>query len=224
MRIVIFSIIIIFLSGCNQVNLVSSGSDIAKVIWNLPQHNNLVYQNKNTLDENFFEKAESTLDNGFLYIILSSTGSPAANLISTFTKQEYAHTSISFDENLETVVSYNGGNGIAAPGMNWETVDFFNQKEDASYIIYRLHANKDQKKQVLNKVRQINEQGSSYNFLGLFLPFKMRENIMYCSQFVYSLLITAGLDYFQIDPCKVQPIDFIRLDYDRKLEFCGTVF
>lgn len=224
MRIIIFVIIMMLLFGCNQVNLISTGRDVAKVIWNLPHHNNLVYQNKNTLSKEFFKKAESTLESGYIYIVLSSTGSPAANLISTFTGQEYAHTSISFDEKLETVVSYNGGNGIAAPGMNWEAVDFFYQKEDASYMVYRLQADKEQKKQILNKVKEINEQGSSYNVLGLFLPFKIRENIMYCSQFVYSLLIFADLDYFQVDPCKVQPIDFIRLDQNRNLEFCEKIF
>lgn len=214
----------ILFTSCNQINLLSTGRDLAKVIWDLPRHNNIVYHNKNTLDNAYFQKAELTLDNGYLYIILSSTGSPAANLIGTFTGQEFAHTSISFDENLETVVSYNGGNGIAAPGMNKEVVDFFYQKEDAELKIYRLKASPEKKKIVLEKIREINETGSSYNVLGLFFPFKIRQNIMYCSQFVYSLLIWSELDYFKTDPCKVQPADFIRLNNDRSLEFYGKYF
>lgn len=210
--------------GCSQLNLLSTGRDLAKVAWDLPHHNNFVYQNRNSLGDDFFRLAESTLNNGYLYIVLSSTGSPASNLINTFTGQEYAHTSLSFDEELKTVVSYNGGNGVNAPGMNKEEMEFFNQKEDAKIMIYKLTANEEQKRKVLQKVREINKQGSSYNILGLFFPLPMRDNVMYCSQFVYQLLVVAELDYFQIAPDRVRPIDFVRLDDQGMLEFYQTIF
>ncbi len=201
-----------------------SGADIVKISRDLPRHNNFTYTNQNSIGTEFFSAAQNTLGNGYMYIILSSTGSPASNLISTFTGEKYAHTSLSFDEELETLVSYNGGNGIAAPGMNQEKIEFFHQKEDASFVVYKLEATKQQKAIILEEVKRINETGSSYNVLGLFLPFKIRENIMYCSQFVYSMLRSAGLTYFTIQPEKVQPVDFLDRDTQGKLEFCRQVF
>ncbi|MDO9576930.1 MAG: hypothetical protein Q7J16_03515 [Candidatus Cloacimonadales bacterium] len=219
----LFLLPLLFIFGCAEVNLISTGRDIGKVALDLPRHNNLVYVNRNSINEDFFQAVENTLDNGFVYIILSSTGSPAANLISTFTGQEYAHTSLAFDEDLKTIVSYNGGNGISEPGMNQEIVEYFHQKEDANLIVYRLQATRREKKIILNEVKKINETGSSYNILGLFLPFKIRENTMYCSQFVYTMLQAAGLDYFEIQPGKVQPIDFVEKDQQGKLEFCRKI-
>lgn len=220
----IFLVPLKLIFGCNGVNLVSTAKDMAKVAWDLPRHNNFIYINQNSLDDEFFLEAKSTLGNGYVYIILSSTGSPAANLISTFTGKQYAHTSLSFDEELKTLISYNGGNGIADPGMNHEKIEFFHQKEDACYVIYKLKATKHQKEIILEEVRKINERGSSYNVLGLFLSYKMRANIMYCSQFVYSMLQSAGLAYFTVKPEKVHPIDFVDRDKQGKLEFCRKVF
>jgi hypothetical protein len=220
-RIFLLPIILVF--GCVQINMISTVSDVGKVAWDLPRHNNFVYINQNAIDQEFFAAAEKNLNNGYVYLVLSSTGSPAANLISAFTGQEYAHTSLAFDEELQIIVSYNGGNGVAEPGMNKEIVEHFHQKPDAKLIVYRLKATKDQKRIILNEIRRINNAGSSYNILGLFLPFKIRENIMYCSQFVYTVLKAAELDYFEISPEKVQPIDFIIRDTGGKLEFCRKI-
>lgn len=214
---------LLFLCGCSPINVFHTVRDAAKVAADLPRHNNLIYVNRNSLSREFFAAAEETLDNGYLYIILSSTGSPAANLISTFTKEQYAHTSLSFDEELQTIVSYNGGNGIWEPGMNPEIVEFFQQKEDARLLVYRLEATSRQKKIILEEVRKINETGSSYNILGLFLPFQLRANTMYCSQFVYTMLQTAGLAYFEILPDKVQPMDFVERDRQGKLKFIRRI-
>lgn len=46
-----------------------------------------------------------------------------------------------------------------------------------------------------------------------------QPNIMFCSQFVYSILEFAGLNYFDQSPTNVRPSHFIELDYYRKLEF-----
>jgi len=47
---------------------------------------------------------------------------------------------------------------------------------------------------------------------------------MFCSQFVYTMLKVAGLEYFDKQPEKVKPTDFVELDYERKLEFCDRLF
>ena len=46
-----------------------------------------------------------------------------------------------------------------------------------------------------------------------------QPNIMFCSQFVYTMLELAGLNYFEKNAAHVTPTDFIELDYYRKLDF-----
>ena len=46
---------------------------------------------------------------------------------------------------------------------------------------------------------------------------------MFCSQFVYTMLELAGLNYFEKDAARVIPADFIELDYYRNLEFVSII-
>ena len=202
----------------------STVRDMFSLATDMSRHNTLEYINKNSLNRRYFEIAEKSLDNGYLYIILSSTGSAAGEMIQKITKKEYAHTSIAFDEDLETIVSYNGGENIYAPGLNQEIIEFFSKKKDANIIIYKIKADRVQKKKVLDEIRRINNEGSSYNILGLFTPYSHRENIMFCSQFVYCMLKAAGLAYFEKKPEEVKPTDFVEYDYKRILEFHAQIF
>jgi len=202
----------------------NSAIDLMKLVTDLPKHNALSYINKGTLKEDYFRAAEKTLDNGYLYVVLSSTGSAAGELIRKVTKKEYSHASLSFDENLETIISYNGGENIYSPGLNQEMIEFFYKKEDANIIIYKLKVTQEQKKKVLEEVRKIDRQGSSYNILGLFVPYSHRDNIMFCSQFVYKMLVAAGVNYFEKKPEEVKPTDFVELDYKRSLEYHSQLF
>ena len=199
-------------------------TDMISLATDMSRHNALNYVNRNSLNEKYFRVAEKSLDNGYLYIILSSTGSAAGELIRKVTKKEYAHASIAFDEELETIVSYNGGENIYAPGLNQELIEFFNKKDDANIIIYKIKADREKKQKVLDEIRKIDQMGSSYNILGLLIPYSHWENIMFCSQFVYCMLKVAGLNYFEKKPEEVKPTDFVELDYKRHLEYHGQVF
>ncbi|WP_304509654.1 YegS/Rv2252/BmrU family lipid kinase [Anaerotignum sp.] len=199
-------------------------ADMLKIAADLPRHNALDYINKGSLNDDYFKTAEETLNDGYLYVVLSSTGSAAGELIRKVTKKEYSHASLSFDQDLKTIISYNGGENIYEPGLNQEMLEFFNQKEDANIIIYKIKATKKQKSQALEEVRKINSFGSSYNLLGLIVPYSHRENIMFCSQFVYTILRAVGLHYFDKKPEDVKPTDFVELDYKRNLEYCSQIF
>jgi len=201
----------------------STVKDIGHLVKTLPRHNPISYVNKGALSETYFKDAEKSLDNGYLYIVLSSTGSAAGEIIRMFTKKEYSHASLSFDEELKTIISYNGGENIFLPGLNQEMIEFFNQKPDANIVIYKIAATREQKESVLNEIHKINEQGSSYNLLGVF-GYSHKKNIMFCSQFVYTMLKVTGLAYFEKRPEEVKPMDFIELDYERRLEYCSRLF
>jgi len=196
-------------------------NDMSKIVADFPRHSALYYVNKHSLSEAYFERVEKSMRNPFLYLVLSETGSPAGELIRKVTSKKYSHASLSFDEDLETIVSYNGGEGTCFPGLNTEVVDSYLQKEDARIVIYKIKATAQQKRRVLDKIKLINNQGSSYNYLGFLWSYTFKENIMFCSQFVYTMLEVAELHYFDKKPSTVMPMDFLELDSDESLEFCS---
>jgi hypothetical protein len=189
------------------------------LINDLPRHNSFEYINAKSLPEEYFKYAHETLDDPYVYIILSNTGSAASELISIFTKKKYNHVSLAFDKHLKTIISYNGGEKLYPPGLNYELLKNFNKKADASVIVYRLKCNREQKKLIIEKIRRINEEGSAYNLFGLVLKYSHKPNIMFCSQFVYKMLKEAGLHYFEKEETAVSPMDIIELDYQRRLEY-----
>jgi hypothetical protein len=203
----------------NKINKKLSKDNILEIINDLPRHSAFRYINNGSLTPEYFEKAKSTFDDPHLYIVISNSGSPANEIISIFTKKQYNHAAISFDKNLETIVSYNGGEKIYPPGMNQEMIEYYNKKEDASIIIYSLNITKDQKMKLLGRIEQINEEGNAYNLLGLIFKHRFRSNIMYCSQFVYVMLKDVGVQFITKSNDNVSPMELIELDYHRKLRY-----
>jgi hypothetical protein len=193
--------------------------NIDELLADLPKHNSFRYINKGSLTEEYFKLAYQTLDDLNIYIVVSNSGSPASEIISLFTRKQYNHVSLSFDRELKTIVSYNGGEKVYLPGLNMEMLKYFNKKEDATIIVYSLPLSKENKKIIIDKIKEINEQGNAYNILGLVLKFSLRPNIMFCSQFVYKILKIAGINYFDKKEENVKPTDFIELDYERKLRY-----
>jgi len=207
----------------DKVNKCLSKDNLFEVITDLPRHSSFKYINNGSLTDEYFGAAEETLFDPYVYIVISNTGSAASDIISVFTRKQFNHASLSFDRDLKTIVSYNGGERVYLPGLNHEIVEFYSKKADASIIIYRLPCTYEQKKVLLDKVREINKNGSAYNILGLVIKYSHKPNIMFCSQFVYQMLSLAGLAYFDVKDGMIKPTDFIELDYYRKLEFAYEI-
>jgi hypothetical protein len=185
----------------------------------LPRHSSFRYVNKGSLTDEYFKTAYDTLNDSNVYIIVSNTGSPASEIISIFTRKQYNHASLSFDRGLETIISYNGGEKIYPPGLNIETIKYFNRKKDASVIVYSLPINIEKKRTIIDEIKKINEQGNAYNLFGLVLKHSFKPNIMFCSQFVYKILRIVGENYFEKKDGQVKPTDLIELDYEKKLKY-----
>ncbi|MGB8454023.1 MAG: hypothetical protein WCD89_17055 [Anaerocolumna sp.] len=169
------------------------------------------YVNNKTLTYEYFEAACNSLDDEHIYIVLTDSGSPASELISIFTKRQFNHASLSFDKALQTIVSYNGGQNVYLPGLNPEMIECFNKKADSAILVYRLKATKEQKQKMIDKIQEINREGSAYNLLGLVFKYSFKPNIMFCSQFVHQMLRYAGLAYFEKMSTEVRPTDLIEL-------------
>ncbi|MCL2169324.1 MAG: hypothetical protein FWB74_04785 [Defluviitaleaceae bacterium] len=185
----------------------------------LSKHSSFNYINNGSLTESYFEKVEEFMDDPNIYIVISRTGSPASELISVFTKQQYNHASLSFDRDMQTSISYNGGEKVYPPGLNMEMMEFFAKTPDSKILVYSLPCTREQKQIMLDQIIKINNEGSAYNILGLVLKRSYKPNIMFCSQFVYKMLDHAGLTYFTKPDGKVNPTDLIQLDYYRHLKF-----
>jgi hypothetical protein len=194
-----------------------------EIVQDLPRHGYRKYVNMGSLTDEYFHDAYASLDDEHVYIVISNTGSAASDVISVFTKKQYNHTSLSFDRNLKTIISYNGGENIYPPGLNREMVEYFNKSEDSSVIVYRIKITKTQKERMIEKVKAINAEGSAYNILGLVTKKSLKPNMMFCSQFVYKMLKYCEIEIFDKEETEIKPTDFIELDYYRKLEYCYEI-
>ncbi len=193
--------------------------NIVEIADEIKRSNSFSYINNGTLTEEYFNILDNTLDDESVYIVLSDTGSVPSQIISLFTEKSHNHVSISFDKELRTLISYNGGERVNPPGLNSEMLKFLAKKKNAVIYVYKLSVSRAQKLKMINKINEINENGSAYNLLGLILKKSYKPNIMYCSQFVYTLLEYADATYFTKDRNNIKPTDLVELDYHKKLSF-----
>ncbi len=193
--------------------------NILHIMGEIKRNDSFSYINNGTLTEEYFKLLDNSIDDTAVYIVLSDTGSVASEFLSLFTDKPYNHVSISFDRELRTLISYNGGARVNPPGLNSEMLEFLGKKENAIIYIYRLDVTREQKQIMIDKIKDINANGSAYNMLGLVLKNSYKPNIMYCSQFVYTLLDLADATYFEKNKYDVKPTDLVELDYHKKLKF-----
>jgi hypothetical protein len=200
-----------------------SPKDLRDLLGDLPRHNSFQYINRDSLPETWFMKARNTLEDPSVYIVLSNTKSAASKVIARFTGGRYNHVSLAFDAALETLVSYNGGEGRGKPGMNPENPAEQLKVPDSAMAVYRLPAKAAQKQRIIAEIQRINAQGSSYNLLGLLTKRSVMPNIMFCSQFVYAMLDSAALNPFEKTSGKVKPMDFVNLDAEQRLALIDEI-
>jgi len=193
--------------------------NVSAFAMDLTRHNPFRYVNQSSLPDEYFTNARNSFSDPNIYIIISKTGSPPSEILSVFTQKQYNHASLSFDKKLQTTISYNGGEKVFSPGLNMELLEFFRKSPDAKLMVYSLPCTAEQKEKMLMRIEKINREGSAYNILGFSVRNrKKKPNILYCTQFVYSMLDDAGLTYFS-DNGKIKPTDLVELDYYRKLKF-----
>ncbi len=132
-----------------------SRQNIDEILRDIPRHSSRRYVNNGSLTSEYFYQAYKSLEDPYIYIIISNTGSAASEMISLFTNKEYNHASISFDYELKTIISYNGGEKVYPPGLNAEMVEYFNKKSDASIMVYKLKTTFEQKKRLIDEIKKI---------------------------------------------------------------------
>jgi len=190
----------------------------------LMRHDSFNYINNGSLNSSYFERAAQSMSDPNIYIIISKTGSPVSEIISIFTQKQYNHASLSFDADLQTIISYNGGERVYPPGLNAEMLEHLQKTDDARILVYSLPCPPEKKQMMLDKIAEINAEGSAYNMIGLFVNRSHKPNIMYCSQFVYTMLHYAEIAHFTKPNSKVvNPTDLVEQDYYKKLTFVKEI-
>ena len=205
--------------GTSNVGHKLSISNIAEVIKDMPRHDSFRYINNGSLTQEYFDKARESLSDPNLYLVISNTGSAASDIISVFTGKQYNHASLSFDADLQTIISYNGGERMYPPGLNEEMLEYFAKTPSSKILVYSLACPVENKERLIEKIADINKEGSAYNMLGLVIKKSHKPNIMFCSQFVYKMLDFAGVGYFTKSDGYVSPTDLIEQDYYKRLRF-----
>lgn len=172
-------------------------------------------------EENWYNSLESTYieaskDDGRyfpVFIFLSYTGTNMAKLIKAFTHDPYAHSSLSFDTNLDNMVSFNR-DGMVVEDIHKSV--FKKNAQNIRYSLYMYMATAAEYDAMKNFVDELlgRKNKLKYNALGLtnfiFGRGSSREDRYFCSEFI-AATISAGNDkLFDRQPYMISPYYFAK--------------
>lgn len=166
------------------------------------------------------------MDEKEIYLVLTRTGTWLSKTIGYFTHDEYTHLSISFDDSLNSMFSFGRTNPTNpfSGGFVEENITegVFKMFPNSKCLVYKMTVSKIQYallKSGVDKFLQ-NKDAYKYNVLGLVgiqLNYPIERNYYYfCSQFVFKLLIEAGICNDSINASLSKPTDILNLN---NLEF-----
>ena len=155
-----------------------------------------------------------------IYLVLTHTGTLLSNLIKLYTKNDYSHISIAFDENLDEMYSfgrlftYNAFIG----GLVREYLDkgTFKRFKKTTTSIYSIEVSDSQYNEIKKVVLNMYERRKEYkfNFIGVFFVMfnkKInRKNALYCAEFVKYALASGNIDINNL-PEIIKPEDFKKM-------------
>lgn len=148
-----------------------------------------------------------------IFVLLTFTGTKIATLIKKYTKDPYAHASISFDTTLDHMTSFN------AKGMVDEDIhtgEFRKRYDVATYSLYMYVATEDEYRAMRQFVDELyGKQGQmKYNLLGLtnfiFGRGSEREDRYFCSEFVSAAIAAGNSHIFNKPPYMISPYYFAK--------------
>lgn len=167
-----------------------------------------------------------------IYIIFSKTGTLFSNVISLFTKKEFAHISISLDPTFQTMYSFGRLNPayVLPAGFVEENLysGVFSMFPESKCLIYKVSVTNEQYDSLKNYIDKfINDKSKyKYNVIGtatlLFNKPNKRENYYFCSQFVAEALIESGIYKTDKLPGLIRPMDLLELD-NKSLLYKGKI-
>ena len=175
----------------------------------------------------------------YIYLVFTKTGTWLSNLICTFSHIKYAHSSISFDSQFTEMYSFgrtipdNPFSGGFVVENLYEGV--FRKFSGCECLIYSVKVTEEQysslQQQIENFLREKDKY--KYNFLGLFgvllnKPIK-RECRYFCSQYISEILINSTVLKSEKVPELISTKELLTIENKEMIykglvnQYCGTV-
>jgi hypothetical protein len=168
-----------------------------------------------------------------IYIVLSHTGTIISKSIKLYTRAQYSHVSISFNQDLSHLYSF-GRRRIHNPFSGGFVKDGRNQGIYRKYkktccTVYEVDVD-EQKYESAKKLIAAFEKRENqlkYNYFGIVsilfgIGFNKRD-YYFCSQFVAEVLDKAGIIHFDKNYALVKPIDICKSEDQFKLIYQGKL-
>ncbi|MFA1642022.1 hypothetical protein AB5N96_04045 [Chryseomicrobium imtechense] len=154
----------------------------------------------------------------FVYILLTDTGTVFTKTIKTYTKAPYNHSSLSLDKELTQLYSFGRKkpNNPFQAGFVQEDVlnGTYKKYPNTTCALYEIQVSPRQYQKIERMIAlfQKNNKKTIYNLLGVFgvavkAPFEPKGSY-FCSQFVAEILHRAGIRFWPKLPSLVEPNDF----------------
>lgn len=139
-----------------------------------------------------------------IYIVLTHTGTPLANFIRFYTKDEFSHVSIALDENLQQMYSFGRLNPYNAfiGGFVHEYIDkgTFKRFKKTDAKICSLNIEDEQYENLKQNIKEFELKKNEYKFniIGMFaagLHKKIKfEKSFYCAEFVKHVMEESKIE------------------------------
>ena len=169
-----------------------------------------------------------------IYLVLTYTGTILSKIIKCYTKEEYAHVSISLDEDLKQMYSFGRIfpyiafiGGFVHERINKGTFKRFKNTQAKICAIEVTDEQYEKLKELIYKFR-VNKKKYKFNTIGLMaVPLKKkvnRRNYFYCAEFVKYVLEEANIivDLPEIiRPQNFSEIENIKVCYSGSLKKYG---
>lgn len=157
-----------------------------------------------------------------IYILLTRSNTLVSRLVYLFTRAEYTHVSISFEENLETFYTSSRKNGrtMFPAGPTRESFKYGWFKRYGKIIpcaLYELKVSEEVYEQAKIEAEFFMKNADHYHFnvLGLILcKFNIswdRKNHFFCSQLVSEILIRSNALEIPKEPTLMRPTDYMEM-------------
>ncbi len=173
----------------------------------------------------------SSLETEKVYIVLSQTGTALSRVLKLLTRAPYNHSSISLDENLQTMYSFGRVNPynpfIGAFVEESPSCGTFKRFKNTRVMVLEIEVSSGKRDELGRILSEMLRERARYhyNYLGLFLAairvHRKKQNCYYCSEFVKAMAERLGLDGADRIPSIVKPIHFLELAH--KIVYIGKL-
>ena len=159
-----------------------------------------------------------------VYLVLTQTYSGVARTIKAVTHEKYSHASIALDPKCEEMYSF---------GRKYRYIAFLGvfKKENLNkglfrnkgslISIYEIDINEDQLNNIKKRIKYIKKTNKGYNITGLLLAYfriKLHRNKYYCSEFVYEVLSSNGVNIYNKEHVRFKPMELIENNFKKIYE------